>query len=64
MHGKLIALGKLKIASLLRCGKNPSVEETGNQRRFLGYNKTLQGKAITEPHGRRTVAWRRHNSRI
>jgi hypothetical protein len=56
MHGKIIALGKLKLASLLRCGKNPSVEERGNQRPFLGYNKTLQGKPIAKPHAGRSVA--------
>jgi hypothetical protein len=61
MHGKLIALGKLKLASLLRCGKNPSVGKRRNQRRFLGHNKTLQGKPIVEPHGGRTGAWRRLN---
>jgi hypothetical protein len=56
MLGNLIALGKLKLASLLRCGKNSSVGERGNQRRFLGHNKTLQGKPIPESHEGRAVA--------
>jgi hypothetical protein len=64
MHRKPIVLGKLKLASLLRCEKNPSVGERGNQRHFLGHNKTLQGKPIAEPHAGRPVAWRKLNSRI
>jgi hypothetical protein len=64
MHGKLIALGKLKLASRLRCGKNPLVGEKGYQRRFREYNKSLQGKPIAEPNGGRNVAWSALNSGI
>jgi hypothetical protein len=51
MHEKMIALGKLQLASLLQCGKTPSVGERGNQRRFLGHNKTLQANPQWNPMG-------------